>query len=137
MGRLNVGPMKTKSFWIPVSVMVVAGLLLVSIGEPKSTIGYFLLIEAALFALAFLFSARFGGPGSVTLGAALGFGLAITSSVTLGEDCEDSFFLCLTPEAAFGLGMVLALVLSPGWLIGARLGVLKRRRIKRGEQSPR
>jgi hypothetical protein len=80
-----------------------------------------------LFALAFLVAAVFGEAPSITIGFSLGFGLAIASAVLLGEDCEDSFFLCITPTGAFFIGLVAALILCPGWALGARAGALKRR----------
>ncbi len=108
--------------------MVLApALLLATRAEPARYFGYFLLTEAVLFALAFILASVIGGPGWVlALGAALGIGLAIASAVLLGENCEDSLFFCITPDAAFVLGLVAALILSLGWACGAFAGAPKR-----------
>jgi hypothetical protein len=116
--------MKTKSFWIP-SVVFAAGLTLATRTEsaPKA-IGYFLIAETALFALAFLLATLLGGPDRIlALGATLGFGVAVAAAILLGEDCNDELF-CFgpTPGEAFMLGLLASLFLYPGWALGAIAG---------------
>ena len=124
-----------KSRWITEvtvsAIAFVAILVLAKLAEPGSGLGLtrvYLLAEAVLFALAFLPVALLGGPGRVlALGVALGVGGAVASAILLGEDCSDDF-LCLspTPGEAFVLGLLAALVLYPGWALGAGVGALRR-----------
>jgi hypothetical protein len=118
--------MKTKSFWIP-SVVFAAGLALAMRGEstPKA-IGYFLVAETALFALAFLLATLLGGPDRVlALGVALAVVLSICSAVFLGEDCDEGSFElvpCWSSFDAFWIGLLASLFFYPGWALGAIAG---------------
>jgi hypothetical protein len=145
LGTLNVGSMKTKSIWIPVSAILLISVIVFAAGLKASTpgksatyVGYFLLAEAAPFAVALVLAALIGRPPVLALGVTLGFGVAVASAILLGEDCSDEVF-CFgpTPGEAFVLGLVASAVLSPGWALGAGVGELNRLGRRRDEQPNR
>ena len=126
--------MKTKSFWIPLFLLAfAAGLLLATRAEPATYVGCYVLVEAGLFALAFVMATLLGGAGKVhALGAVLGVGFAIVSAALFGEDCgEDDIFVCFSAEVVFVWAMAAVLAVYPGWALGARLGASSR-----GTSSP-
>jgi len=134
--------MKTKSIWIPVSAILLISVIVFAVGLKTPTpgksatyVGYFLLAEAAPFAVAFVLAALIGGPRVMALGITLGFGGAVASAILLGEDCSDEVF-CFgpTPGEAFVLGLVASVVLYAGWALGARVGALTRSGRRRSER---
>ena len=133
--------MKTKSFWIP-SLVLAAGLMLATLADSApQAIGYFLIAETALYALAFLLATLLGGPDRVLgLGAALAVVFSICSAVLLGEDCDESSFEivpCWSSFDFFVIGLLVSLFLYPGWALGAIAGARTRMGRRRGEQPHR
>jgi hypothetical protein len=132
-----VGPMKTKSRWIAeVTVSAIAFVAGLVLATRNDFTGIFLLAEAVLFAMAFLLAALLGGPGKVlALGVALGFGFAIFSAALFGEDYCEGSIICFSAGDIFLLVLLAALVLYPGWALGAGVGALRRLHTRRSELS--
>jgi hypothetical protein len=116
-----------RSIWFAVALASLGAIYVAYDSVPLGDGGTFILVEFGLFAIAFMATLLSGRPGRVLVtGAGLGFLFACVAAIVASGTCSEGYAICFSPGEVFGLVLVLAAALYPGWALGAGVGNLVR-----------